>query len=274
MYFVQDWNSLVFTLDKELENLDRQHIGADSCKNLDGQNIGTGKNLRQLLSSLTLGKLLLKKADNSEKLTSRDRALIAKLIVETELRALQDISTTIRKNIWQEWAREVVSLFKGEVIEVYYVAYHVVGGKVVQASGLFHNRLITHRRLLLSSETKKTKRSLSSESNSSCSENDNSKRVRPLPESFTVDDSDFESTSCPEECLTWLRGTSSPRETVVTKWLTTFQLRNNKLKAEGLSYKEYFDWFPALTLPNGHELVSLSCIRHQMFKTCLISSTN
>lgn len=64
MYFVQDWNSLAFTLDKKLENLDRQNIGTDGCKNLDGQNIGADccKNLRQLLSSLTLGKLLLKKS--------------------------------------------------------------------------------------------------------------------------------------------------------------------------------------------------------------------
>lgn len=103
-------------LDQELEILESFNL-----KSLGNEN---GKSLRRLLSSVTFGKLLLAKADKEEKLSPRDRAFLVKLIVETELRALNDISATIRKNVWVDWANEVVSLFKGESASIYYVPYH------------------------------------------------------------------------------------------------------------------------------------------------------
>ncbi|KAL4719005.1 hypothetical protein ACJJTC_013756, partial [Scirpophaga incertulas] len=226
-----------------LKNVDVSHLGKE-----------TGRSLHHLLSSCTFGKVLLEKASRGEKLNSRDRAFIVKLIVETELRSLNTVTNSIRKEIWENWANEVVFLFKDEAKNIYYIPYHVVGGKVIQASGLFQNRLITHRRLLAISTNNKRKSSTSSEG-SDCGViiQKQLKRNRPLPESFK---SFSDANVTAESCLDWLRNSSSPCDLVAAKWVATFELRN-KILSEGLSHEEYFKTFPALTLSNGHKLLSL-----------------
>lgn len=149
-----------------------------------------------------------------------------KIIVEAELRNLSKYTNSIRKNIWEHWANEVVQLFKSETPEIYYVPYHIVDGKVIQASGMFHNRLITHRRLL--SPTNKRKPSTSSESSDSGVNSTGSKRIRPLPETSTAltSENTKEFNSNANDCIDWLRGSSSTDDLVTEKWLITFELRN------------------------------------------------
>ncbi|KAL4713165.1 hypothetical protein ACJJTC_018810 [Scirpophaga incertulas] len=80
-----------------------------------------GKSLRQVLSSISAGKVLLAKAEKRERLSSVDRALLVKIIVEVEINALDEHKQSIRKDVWQRWSKEVSDLFTGENSEVYYV---------------------------------------------------------------------------------------------------------------------------------------------------------
>lgn len=224
------------------------------------KNIGpiqeTNKDLRRLLNSETTGKQLLEKSEKGGGLNSRDRAYIVKRIVESELKKLDKLNSTIRKDVWMPWAHEISQVFNGEKPDVYYVPYKVVAGKVIQASGLIHNRLITHRRSLAPESCKRKGSSSSSESDSGHSSgqasNCGNKRVRPLPEGFK-NTSSTENSSLDEQ-LTWLQSSSSPPEVVVEKWKATLDLRNKLLAT--LSFEEYFNTFPALGLPNGYKLVS------------------
>lgn len=141
---------------------------------------------------------------------------------------------------------------------MYYVPYHVVGGKVIQASGLIHNRLITHRRSL-APESKSKKRRVDSDSSDSGSSSKSSnhcentnKRVRPLPDEFQ----DISGQVYCKENLDWLRGSSSPPETLLSKWQATLDQRAKILKE--ISYAEYFNSFLGLKLPKGYELVSFT----------------
>lgn len=219
----------------------------------------TANNLRHLLCSDTVGKRLLEKS-GKEPLSPRDRAYIVRVIVESELKCLEKLNNTIRKDVWVQWATEITQLFKEESSDLYYVPYKVIGGKVIQASGLIHNRLITHRRSLAPEGRKRKCSSSSSESDSGHSLEKTSdcgiNRVRPLPDSFkeySVDES-----SCLDEQLEWLRSSSSPFDVVIAKWQATFHLRNRLL--EHLSYAEYFNTFLALQLPNGYKLVSCTLV--------------
>lgn len=158
---LQEWNfSLLNTPELDLLNstFDFKTLGNE-----------TGKTLRQLLSSISVGKVLLGKAEKGEKLNSRDRALLVKIIVEAEISALDEHRKCIRKDVWQQWAREVSNVYLDESPEVYYMPYQVVSGKVIQASGLFHNRLITHRRYMNSFDKKRNSYSSDSGSDSSAS---------------------------------------------------------------------------------------------------------
>ncbi|KAL4703683.1 hypothetical protein ACJJTC_005247 [Scirpophaga incertulas] len=139
---------------------------------------------------------------------------------------------------------------KGESKELYYVPYHVVDGKVIQASGLIHNRLITHRRSLAAVGTKKR----NSDSDSGCSSKSSTasklhKRIRPLPDEFK----ESEHINC-QQNLDWLQGTSYPQETLKHRWQSTFDARIKILKE--VSFIEYFKRFPGLSLPNGHKLLT------------------
>ncbi|KAL4719111.1 hypothetical protein ACJJTC_019675 [Scirpophaga incertulas] len=183
-------------------------------------------------------------------LTSRDRCYLVSLIVESELQLLGRLNQTIRKDVWQKWSIEIAKLFKGESKELYYVPYHVVDGKVIQASGLIHNRLITHRRSLAAVGTKKR----NSDSDSGCSSKSSTasklhKRIRPLPDEFK----ESEHINC-QQNLDWLQGTSYPQETLKHRWQSTFDARIKILKE--VSFIEYFKRFPGLSLPNGHELLT------------------
>ncbi|KAL4706338.1 hypothetical protein ACJJTC_016632 [Scirpophaga incertulas] len=85
-----------------------------------------GKSLRQVLSSISAGKVLLAKAERfllkrRERLSSVDRALLVKIIVEVEINALDEHKQSIRKDVWQRWSKEVSDLFTGENSEVYYI---------------------------------------------------------------------------------------------------------------------------------------------------------
>jgi hypothetical protein len=213
-------------------------------------------NLRNLLGSDTTGKELIKKSETGQNLCPRDRACIVKLVVEKELKSLQKIGNTIRKDVWIKWADEVVKLFPKETSSIYYVPYNVVEGRVTQASGLIHNRLITHRRSLGSDRKRRASSSSSSESSDSgCqsnkSDNDGAKRNRPLPDTLIQASS---SDSDKDLDIDWLKGSSSPEETVNVKWQNTFHQRNKLLAS--LPYEEYFNTFPALLLPTGYQLVS------------------
>ncbi|KAL4708234.1 hypothetical protein ACJJTC_013803 [Scirpophaga incertulas] len=147
---------------------------------------------------------------------------MVKLIVETELRSLNTVTNSIRKEIWENWAKEAKN--------IYYIPYHVVGGKVIQASGLFQNRLITRRRLLAISTNNKRKSSTSSEgSDCGVKIQKQLKRNRPLPESFK---SFSDANVTAESCLDWLRNSSSPCDLVAAKWVATFELRS-KILSEG-----------------------------------------
>lgn len=211
--------------------------------------------LRHLLGKETTGNVLLEKANRGESLTPRDRAYIVRLIVESELKALDQINNTIRKDVWQRWAAEIAEVFKGESSTLYYVPYHIVQDKVIQASGLIHYRLITHRRSLATENNKKRSNSEESDSGSSSkSSKTESKRVRPLPDNFKINEEKSSPLSSSSEQLDWLRGSSGPYDTVLVKWRATFELRSKLL--ENHSYLEYFKTFPALQLPNGYQLVS------------------
>lgn len=118
----------------------------DFFKDIDEQDKADG--LKNILLKQTTGKALLDKSKKGEALTSKNRSFVVSLIVEYELQALQKINQTIRKDVWQKWANQIPVLFKGENKDLYYVPFHVLDGKVIQAGGLIHNRLITHRRSL------------------------------------------------------------------------------------------------------------------------------
>ncbi|KAL4709161.1 hypothetical protein ACJJTC_008089 [Scirpophaga incertulas] len=70
-----------------------------------------GKSLRQVLSSISAGKVLLAKAEKRERLSSVDRALLVKIIVEVEINALDEHKQSIRKDVWQRWSKEVSRSF-------------------------------------------------------------------------------------------------------------------------------------------------------------------
>ncbi|KAL4702594.1 hypothetical protein ACJJTC_016070 [Scirpophaga incertulas] len=212
-----------------------------------------GKSLRQVLSSISAGKVLLAKAEKRERLSSVDRALLGKIIVEVEINALDEHKQSIRKDVWQRWSKEVSDLFTGESSEVYYVPYHIIAGKVIQASGLLHNRLITHRRYLNSNDKKKRSKSTSSDSSDSgaSSSQETNKRFRPLPDHFN--ESVAQSATITEANIEWIKGSSSPKSLLIEKWNATLNLRLKILT--NTSVKEYFSMFPGVNLPAGYELV-------------------
>ncbi|KAL4706287.1 hypothetical protein ACJJTC_013543 [Scirpophaga incertulas] len=178
------------------------------------------------LNPATIVVLESPKSQKGLALTSRDRCYLVSLIVESALQLLGRLNQTIRKDVWQKWSIEIAKLFKGESKELYYVPYHVVDGKVIQASGLIHNRLITHRRSLAAVGTKKR----NSDSDSGCSSKSSTasklhKRIRPLPDEFK----ESEHINC-QQNLDWLQGTSYPQETLKHRWQSTFDARIKILK--------------------------------------------
>jgi hypothetical protein len=211
-------------------------------------------NLTQLLQTETIGRKLLQKSDKKESLSPCDRAYIVRRIVEKELKCLEKLNRTIRKDVWIQWAVAISQLFKGESSDLYYVPYKVLGGKVIQASGLIHNRLITHRRSLAPQGYKRRWSSNGSGDSDSGHSSSESKRVRPLPDSFNVTSENENNETSLNDQFNWLKNTSSPNDEVIAKWESTLNIRNKLL--EKLSYIEYFKTFLALHLPLGYKLVS------------------
>lgn len=127
-----------------------------------------------------------------------------------------------------------------------YVPYRVTERQALPASGLLHNRLITHRRFLKPQSLKRSSTSSSSSPSSSKSEE---KRVRPLPSASNnhVDDNDCETD------IEWLESSSSPFDVVIKKWQATHIVREKNLKEKSID--EYFQQFPALRFPAGYQLV-------------------
>lgn len=205
------------------------------------------KLLKELLELTTLGKCLLQK--QGQPLTPRDRKALVQLIVEHQLHILPSIKDTIRQEVWTSWADEICSLFKGEHADIYYVPYRVTERQALSASGLLHNRLITHRRFLNQDFSRK-RSSSSGSSTSSDRTNRGPKRLRPLPP--TIDSPDEGEDS--EASIKWLEASSSPYEVVLVKWMASFQARHEILKNKSID--DYFSQFLSLRLPTGYQLVS------------------
>lgn len=192
-----------------------------------------------MLEQTTVGKALITKL--GERLLPRERQVLVQLIVEHQLQILPSVTDTIRQEVWSGWAREICSLFK-EHPDIYYVPYRTTERQALPASGLLHNRLITHRRFL--------KPAISKRSCGNISEKTDIKRNRPLPQKLSSDSEDEEQIYK----IKWLESSSSPFEIVLQKWESTNQAREDILKQKTID--EYFQKFPSLNLPNGHLLVS------------------
>lgn len=150
------------------------------------------KHLKELLELTTFGKCLLQK--QGQPLTPKDRKALVQLIVEHQLRILPSVKDTIRQEVWSSWANEICSLFEGEHADIYYVPCRVTERQALAASGLLHNRLITHRRFLNQDTSRKRSSSSGSSTNSDrATDARSSKRLRPLPPALNLPDEDEES---------------------------------------------------------------------------------
>lgn len=86
--------------------------------------------------------------------------------------------------------------------------------------------------------------------------------MRPLPP-----DSDDHADD--EKCnndIKWLEGSSSPFAVVLRKWQASHKAREINLKVKSID--EYFQQFPTLRLPAGHQLVSDNLISRNNLINC------
>lgn len=237
----------------------------DDVSIIDINTVLVGRTLRSMLESTTAGRPLLKK----HFLTTHDRKIITAIIVESEVRKLKKVTDPIRKEVWENWIKEIISLFPEETNSVYYSPFRIVEGRAIQASGLIINRLITVRRKLSTNSEPRRSKSRSSEDSSSDSENKKKKtrtsdtpgRTRPLPENFNPQNEEAFS----QDDVQWLKVSSSPRDLAESKWHNT--LRERVTILEGSDYITYCKTFPALQSPWGYELVS----NFESLSTCDIS---
>ncbi|XP_061728843.1 uncharacterized protein LOC133533810 isoform X1 [Cydia pomonella] len=249
--------SSVVTTSAELLEWD---INCDDLQFIDASKLlgtTTGRSLKQILESSSIGKPLL----NKKVLSSSDRKILTALIVEAEVRKLKENTDPIRKEIWDTWTSEIIKLFPGETKGVYYNPFRLVDGTAIQASGLIVNRLITVRRKLNAENRCRSRSRHSSSDKSSDSSEEQKKRkksavksparVRPFPDSFQIITTNQESE---KDTVQWLKHSSSPRELVETKWNSCLHERMAALQ-EG-DHVSYLTIFPALQCPWGYVLLA------------------
>ncbi|XP_063622638.1 uncharacterized protein LOC134794782 isoform X2 [Cydia splendana] len=252
-------SSSVATTSTELVEWD---INCDDCiEFIDASkligNITAGVSLKHILETSSIGKPLL----NKKILSFSERKILTALIVEAEVRKLKKNTDPIRKEVWDTWTSQIIQFFPGETKGVYYNPFRLVDGRVIQASGLIVNRLITVRRKLNAENRCRSRSRNSSSDKSSDSSGDQKKRkksavksparVRPFPDSFQIISTSQESE---KDTMQWLKHSSSPRELVETKWNSCLHERMAALQ-EG-DHVSYLSIFPALQCPWGYKLLA------------------
>lgn len=203
--------------------------------------------LRQLLADSMFGRILLQKSEKSEKLNAKERAFIARVVVEAELLS-QAVPKFVKAKVWAAWAKEVTDIFKAESSEMYF--------SLKARTGLFTNRLSNHRRELkrhLNIPSTKKRKSISGDAKgtyqsvrrgaSECPD-----ELNPTKQPITSKD------------LEWLKKFTSPEIVVSNKWRATLQDRLQILKclSDQACIASYIESFPALKQQFGLKLVSCS----------------
>lgn len=240
-----------------------------------------GERLRRLIELSHKSRHLLHKK-KEEPLTTPDRVILAKLIVDVELSLRPDKSEggfgAIRKDVWLKWAEEIVALWPEEDPKVYYVPYTFQDGRSHQAKGLLQFRYQTVRKSYVGERRGSQIRKRSKQSSSGTpppSSPAAAKRHAVPPQEPEPPRDELDET--PEDCVAWLRGSSSPPYLVEEKWRCSFSCR--KALLENSSFIDYLEAFPAVLLGDGHRLVSIKRLSrtynffcHKLFIFCLKSA--
>ncbi|KAB0799883.1 hypothetical protein PPYR_07763 [Photinus pyralis] len=228
------------TVDDNQSNQSCASLNAStSCTNEEITASNHQTHLLAYLNSINDGKEILQAYRLNKELKRR---LLVKLIIDRELSG--DANRSILKNRFELLSQQIVDIFPTESKFTYYISpRRDAAGKPISAQGKLYDKYSNTRKKYIKLEL---------------AENRGKTKKRNYSESIDVPG--VLTTPEIDTALNWLHFNVGDWPKIISQWKLTSSVRIQTFKNEDTTIDQYFDLYPALKMPLGHELILIDFI--------------